>query len=68
MERYKISVSYENYSFEEIMELYAEGLNDATARCEAIKFKNRELVEKFSRHNVFVSKVIKEIRILPNDI
>ncbi len=68
LERYKISISYENYSFEEIMELYAEGPDAAAARCEFIKSSNRDLVEHLSRSNVFVSKVIKEVKILPDGV
>ena len=68
MKRYKISVSYENHAFEEIMELYAKDLEDAVNKCESIKAQNMDLVERLCRSNVFVSKVIKKVKVSPDNI
>jgi hypothetical protein len=68
LKRYKISVSYENHAFEEIMELYAKDLEDAVNKCESIKAQNMDLVERLCRSNVFVSKVIKKVKVSPDNI
>jgi hypothetical protein len=66
LDKYKISVSYQNCCFEEVLEVYAQSKSAA----EEIRLKiirdNQELVRKAERLNVFVSKVIKDVTILPD--
>lgn len=64
MERYKISVMYENHSFEEMMEIRAEGPQEASVMCEEFKENNHRMIERMGRLNVFFSKKVRDVRII----
>jgi hypothetical protein len=68
LKRYKAIISYIDQSFDETMEIYAVSFSEAESVCEEIKRKNRDLVERASRLNVFISKRIKEIRLSPDHV
>ena len=68
LKRYKLIVSYENYSFCEVMEIYAPSVEEAHSRADDMRIRNSELIEHLAASNVFVSKVIKEIKVLPDHI
>lgn len=68
LNRYKIMVSYYEHSFNEIMEVYAVSLSEAESIAEEMKIKNHDLVERAGRLNVFVSKRIKCVIILPDHV
>lgn len=65
--KFKIILTYENYSFEETLQVEAESIQKARQKCEEIKIKNQELIEKLKTKNIFISKQIKDCRLCSLD-
>lgn len=61
--KFRISVTYTGYSFEEILQIDADNSREAEEKCKQIKEENRQMIERCNKHGIFVSKQIKECKL-----
>ena len=64
MAKFKISVRYENFSCEEVIEIEAKTLGEVKRKCEEIKQENLNLIEVYKSKNIYTTRIIKECYIL----
>lgn len=71
--KFRISVTYTGYSFEEILQIDAEDYSQALEKCKKIKEENAHLIERCNKYGIFVGKEVKECKVcvsneLKNDV
>lgn len=60
MGKYQVILTYENHSFEEILQINADSAEKAKLKCEEIKQQNQDLIERLKNKNIYISKKIKD--------
>lgn len=63
MAKFKIAVSFVDHNFEEIIEIEARSLKEASEKCEKIKKDNEEMIKHLESKNIYTTRVIEDCKI-----
>jgi hypothetical protein len=61
--KFKVAISFVNYSFEEVIEIEASSIKEASKKCEKIKKDDEKMIKHLESKNVYTSRIIKECRV-----